>query len=87
MEFASTNYSMNFKNTEFVDVNVTDGTNIPISFMVATSNLNLDSAIAPKFIDKIFIQANIGSEDFDKHLSLAISIDNIEINSMLINQN
>ena len=85
LEFASKNYAMKFDNTKFADTIPFTGAETPIMFMVATSNLALDDKIAQKFIDKLFIQTNIGAENYDKHLGLAISIDDITIESSYLN--
>ncbi len=85
LEFASVNYAMKFDNTKYADINPTTGEEIPIEFVMSTSNLALNDRIAHKFIDKIFIQANIGAEDYDKHLKLAVAIDDIEVSSMIFN--
>ncbi|GEM_PF-1549339 len=84
LEFASKNYAMKFENTKIADIDPITGEEVPIEFIMSTSNLALNDRIAHKFIDKIFIQANIGAEDFDKHLKLAIAIDDIEVTSILI---
>jgi hypothetical protein len=85
LEFASMNYSLNFRNVKYVDFNPVTEEEVPIKFIMTTSNLALDNHVAQKFIDKIFINANIGAENFDRHLSLGIAIDDIELDSMLIN--
>ena len=44
----------------------------------------MDTFIAEKFIDKIFVQANIGAETFDEHLKLLIRIDYLDTDMVTI---
>lgn len=84
LEIASLNYALRFDDTVHYDTDVTTGENKRIEFEIKTTNLTLDTFIAEKFIDKIFIQANIGAETFDEHLRLLIRIDYLDTDMITI---
>ena len=84
LEIASLNYALRFDDTVHYDTDVTTGENKRIEFEIKTTNLTLDTFIAEKFIDKIFVQANIGAETFDEHLRLLIRIDYLDTDMITI---
>ena len=84
LEIASLNYALRFDDTVHYDTDVTTGENKRIEFEIKTTNLTLDTFIAEKFIDKIFVQANIGAETFDEHLKLLIRIDYLDTDMITI---
>ena len=84
LEIASLNFALRFDDTVHYDTDVTTGENKRIEFEIKTTNLTLDTFIAEKFIDKIFIQANIGAETFDEHLKLLIRIDYLDTDMITI---
>ena len=84
LEIASLNFALRFDDTVHYDTDVTTGENKRIEFEIKTTNLTLDTFIAEKFIDKIFIQANIGAETFDEHLRLLIRIDYLDTDMITI---
>ena len=84
LEIASLNYALRFDDTVHYDTDVTTGENKRIEFEIKTTNLALDTFIAEKFIDKIFVQANIGAETFDEHLRLLIRIDYLDTDMITI---
>lgn len=84
LEIASLNYALRFDDTVHYDTDVATGENKRIEFEIKTTNLTLDTFIAEKFIDKIFIQANIGAETFDEHLRLLIRIDYLDTDMITI---
>ena len=84
LEIASLNYALRFDDIVHYDTDVTTGENKRIEFEIKTTNLTLDTFIAEKFIDKIFVQANIGAETFDEHLRLLIRIDYLDTDMITI---
>ena len=84
LEIASLNYALKFDDTVHYDTDVATGENKRIEFEIKTTNLTLDTFIAEKFIDKIFVQANIGAETFDEHLRLLIRIDYLDTDMITI---
>ena len=84
LEIASLNFALRFDDTVHYDTDVTTGENKRIEFEIKTTNLTLDTFIAEKFIDKIFVQANIGAETFDEHLRLLIRIDYLDTDMITI---
>lgn len=84
LEIASLNYALRFDDTVHYDTDVATGENKRIEFEIKTTNLTLDTFIAEKFIDKIFVQANIGAETFDEHLRLLIRIDYLDTDMITI---
>jgi len=84
LEIASLNYALRFDDTVHYDTDVTTGENKRIEFEIKTTNLTLDTFIAEKFIDKIFVQANIGAGTFDEHLKLLIRIDYLDTDMITI---
>ena len=84
LEIASLNFALRFDDTVHYDTDVTTGENKRIEFEIKTTNLTLDTFIAEKFIDKIFVQANIGAETFDEHLKLLIRIDYLDTDMITI---
>ena len=81
LEYASTNYSMKFDENKHSDFDVTTGLEKRIVFYVRTPRLSLGNFMAEKFIDKVFIQANVDTNDYDKYMKVSISVDykNVEI--------
>lgn len=84
LEIASLNFALRFDDTVHYDTDVATGENKRIEFEIKTTNLTLDTFIAEKFIDKIFVQANIGAETFDEHLRLLIRIDYLDTDMITI---
>lgn len=84
LEIASLNFALKFDDTVHYDTDVATGENKRIEFEIKTTNLTLDTFIAEKFIDKIFVQANIGAETFDEHLRLLIRIDYLDTDMITI---
>lgn len=84
LEMASKNFSLKFDDTVHYDTNVETGDSKRIEFEIKTTNLALDTFIAEKFIDKIFIQANIGADTFDEHLKMLIRIDYLDTDMIAI---
>lgn len=84
LEIASLNFALRFDDTVHYDTDVATGENKRIEFEIKTTNLTLDTFIAEKFIDKIFVQANIGAETFDEHLKLLIRIDYLDTDMITI---
>lgn len=84
LEIASLNYSLKFDSNVHYDTDVLTGINKRIEFDLKTSNLALDTFIAEKFIDKLFIQANIVADTFAEHLKLNVRIDYLATNIFTI---
>lgn len=85
LEIASKNYVLKFADNKFSDVDVTTGLDKRIEFEIKTINLALDNFIAEKFIDKIFVQANIDSNTTTEHLKLLLRIDYLTTETFEIN--
>ena len=85
LEFASKNYSMTFDSTKHVDTDVDTGLEKKIDIEVRTSNLVLGDYIAPKFVDKLFLQANIGSDTFDEQVKIILRIDDLTVDIVEFN--
>lgn len=79
LEFASKNYSMTFDSTKHVDTDVETGLEKRIDIEIKSSNLVLDNYIAPKFIDKLFLQANIGADTFNEPAKVILRIDDLTV--------
>jgi hypothetical protein len=75
LEIASKNYSLKFINTKHADVDINTGGEKRIEIEIKTSNLALNNFVSEKFIDKLFVQANISSESLLEHLRALIRID------------
>lgn len=75
LEFASTNYTLRFNEKKFSDLNVLTGQEKRIVFKIESPKLMLDNNIAAKFIDKLFIQANVKVDESVKYWRIFITTD------------